>query len=333
MTRFKVTRPNQDVRLKKWAPGRVSQLKLFLSHLERAVNNSLAAQVEQSSSRKFSEFVPKIPSQNVEGQIEYRELRVAIVPPRGLKDFLFYEYQISETQAFFQFDGFNSPETSFVFTDLEDSSSYFFRVRVVTKSGFVGPWSDVFQADMPDAKAQGTFDETETHTVSLTSNSFTDILERDYTAIGGKTYYSVEYEMIAKSAAPSRIYWADIEFRWEVDGNQVGQDMLVTVYASSDVDLEAITSGSGANWNLSIPGNMLTIPSSFDIIRRGSLIQKFSTLEEGDRTIKLRAKIRSSDSHPTPNDYQFSAGTVIDYTQGAEIRLKNFNIFEATVEI
>ena len=83
MANFKVARPNNEVRLRNWAPGRVSQLKLFLGHLENAVNTSLAAQVSQSPKRKFSQFVPKIVSQDVTTQVEFKEIRVEFDEPRG----------------------------------------------------------------------------------------------------------------------------------------------------------------------------------------------------------------------------------------------------------
>ncbi len=344
MTRFRIERPNQNVRLKNWAPGRVAQLKLFLSHLEGAVNSSLAAQVTQSAKRKFSTFVPIIPSSDITGEVEFRELRVNFTPPRGLKNLLFYEYQLSESIQFFQFESFQSPEEVFVFSDLEDASSYFFRIRVVTKNGLVGPWSDILQADTPEAKSQGTFDVTETINSSVTSTSFVDLFSKDYTAIGGDAYYAIEYEMNALASpvdVVSSLHWADIEFRWEVDGDQVGQDMLVTVYSGIDNtgaggaltgELEAIVDWAPSG-TLNFPGNYLTVPGPFELRRRGSLIQKFSVLSEGDHTIKLRGRIRDPKTHPTPNDYQFSLNTVVDYSKGAEIKLKNFNLFEVVVDV
>ncbi len=71
MARVKVPRLQAEVRLRNWPAGRVSQLKLFLGHLEQAIGISLAAQVEQSPKRKFSEFVPKIVSQSITLDVEF----------------------------------------------------------------------------------------------------------------------------------------------------------------------------------------------------------------------------------------------------------------------
>ena len=141
----KVKRPaaiQSEVRLKKWPAGRVSQLKLFIGHLEQAVGVSLAAQVEQSPKRKFSEFVPKIVSQDVTAVVEYREARIRFTPPRGLKNLLFYEFDISATAGFFNIDRFTSPDPHYVFPALANGTTFYIRFRVVTKNGDVGPWSD-----------------------------------------------------------------------------------------------------------------------------------------------------------------------------------------------
>ena len=112
MAGVNVPRPNAEVRLRKWPAGRVSQLKLFLGHLEQAVGISLASQVQQSPKRKFSEFVPKIVPQDITIDVEYKEIRVTFKVPRGIKNLLFYEYQISLTEGFFNFDQFISPNAT-----------------------------------------------------------------------------------------------------------------------------------------------------------------------------------------------------------------------------
>lgn len=345
----KATPGQQGVRLRDWGPARLNQLKLFLRHLERAVNTSLAAQVSQSSKRKFSNFVPIIPSGDIEVIVEFREIRMTFTPPLGLRGLLFYEYQISETLGFFQFESFTSPESVYVFPDLEDNSSYYVRVRIVTKGGFVGPFSDIFQANTPAAKAQATVTATET-TFNVTSTSFTDIATFPYTSFGANVYYAIQYEIIARTVSNDpdfTTYWADLEFQWTVDDMQVGQNFLVTVHSgveytgggsrngslTDEGTLHAITGEFNGNMDVTDVNKRLTVPGPYEITRTGSFIQKFAPMAEGNHFIRLRARILPEQVHPTPNDFTVSTAVAIDYTQGATVKLKNFEIFEASVEI
>ncbi len=179
-----------EVRLRKWPAGRVSQLKLFLGHLEQAVGISLAAQVQQSPRRTFSEFVPKIVPQDITTAVSFKEIRVSFETPKGIKNLLFYEYQLSATEGFFNFDQFQSPETTYIWPGLDEGTQYFLRIRIVTKNGEVGPWSDAEDVSTPFSQSYGLYDGSESTTrVSAKNNSpWTPIFDRDYTAIGGKAY-------------------------------------------------------------------------------------------------------------------------------------------------
>lgn len=334
MTQFRRAKPNQELRnLKEWGPGRHSQLRLFVAHLEDAFNNSLAAQVSQSSKRKFSQFVPKIVTQDIASEVEYREIRLAWEPPRGLRNFLFYELQISLTDNFSNFDGFITSDPFFVFPNLLDGRVYYTRIRVVTKDGLFGPWSDNIESTLPFSQAYGFVDGSEFIVPVYNSESFQNIFLIDYEAIGGTVYYSIDYEVEIRISGSStkNVEWADIEFQWVVDDEQIGQNFLVTTYGTNDTassltsDLEAKTADIG---DFST-GDSLLLPGPFKLARRGTFVQKFSTIAQGTRTIELKA--RAVNWHPTPNDWEFNTGDSISdvlYGQSAMITTKNFTIFE-----
>ena len=81
----------------------------------------------------------------------------------------------------------------------------------------------------------------------------------------------------------------------------------------------------------------LIIPGTWENPRRGTFVQKFSTIETGAHTFRLEAKvIKNHDGREFKND--FYAGTIafddtkFKYGSNAKIKLKNFNIFEALVD-
>lgn len=330
MTRFKVTRPNQDVNLREWPPGRVAQLKLFLGHLENAINTSLAAQVAQSPSREFSEFVPVVVPQDIDVQVEFREIRLQWKAPRGLKNFLFYEVQISETERFFQFGQAETPIPSFVFPDLADATTFFMRLRVVTKDGLVGPWSTPVSATTPFAQAFGVRDNLPSRVLIGTEN-FVPLLERTYNAIGGEAYYAIDYdvEVSISNDTTRNVEWADLEFKWLVDGNQIGQTFAVTTYGTNNTtvlgsDMEVKTQDIG-----DFPDDSLLIPGRFSLPRRGTFVQKLTNLSEGFHTFYLMGRRFSEDLHPTSNDFYFNdAVSRPKYGSNAVITLRNFHAFE-----
>jgi len=342
MARVKIPRPQAELKLRKWPAGRVSQLKLFLGHLQEAVGVSLAAQVEQSPKRKFSEFVPKIVSQDITVDVEYREIRIFFEPPKGEKNLLFYEYDISSTSGFFNVDRFASPEPVYVFAGLDDGLTFYLRMRVVTKNGEVGPWSDTESATTPLAQAFGIRDGTEFQT-RVTNNAFypwQTVFERTYTAIGGKTYYAVDYDVsvFRKYGTGGSVEWSDIEFKWMDKSassdplfEQVGPTFDISVYASNG------TFSQSAFYEFSVTTNNfytpLIIPGDWTNPRRGTFVQKFQEIETGAHTFRLEANVRADHSDAVfKNDFVPSAGTSIVYGSDANVKIKNFNIFEVLVE-
>ncbi len=337
MARVKVPRPNSTVRLKKWGPGRIAQLKLFLGHLEQAIGISLAAQVAQSPKRNFSEFVPKVPIQDITAEVEYKEIRFTLVPPKGLKNLLFYEYVISVNENFARFDLEVSPDPQLIFPNLLDDTTYFMKVRVVTKDGFVGPYSDTISGTTPFSQSFGLFDGTEVQRM-ITQTFFTELFARDYTAIRGRVYYSIEYEIrtLFEFSATDNINWSDIELHWadEPDGSPnlvVGNYFQVTTYRSHD----RVTSGIGQDMVVTTDSfsTELVLPGPFEVIRRGTFNSVFSTLVAGDHIIRLFAKTLPSFHSDTGRNDFVPNDTFTSFLYGGitSIKLKNFNIFEALV--
>ena len=343
----KVKRPSaiqSEVRLKKWPAGRVSQLKLFLGHLEQAVGISLAAQVQQSPKRKFSEFVPKIVPQDVTAVVEYREARINFEPPRGLKNLLFYEFDISATAGFFNLDRFTSPDPHYVFPALANGTTYYIRFRVVTKNGDVGPWSDNEVLTTPISQAFGLYDGREVETrVSLKGNYWETVYERQYSAIGGKTYYAIDYEVdvYRKWAPDGNVEWSDGIFRWtdapsfypvESDFNQRGSEFLVSTYASN----QRLSSSPFYIFSVTTDGysTALTIPGTWQNERRGTFVQKFETIDSGPHTFRLEGRLIATHGNSVfKNDFAAGAGlTNIVYGADMRVKVKNFNIFEVLVD-
>lgn len=321
MARYRVERPNQEVRLRKWEPGRVAQLKLFLGHLEQTLNNSLAAQVVQSPKRKFSEFVPIIPIQNITVDIEFREIRVSFEPPRGLRKFLVYEWQLSQFENFASFQRFTSPDPIFVFSALADGATHYIRVRVVTTNGLVGPFSETLEATTPLARSIQTFDGSLNEVRIFKTDEFTNVFTIDHESIGGTaSYYTVEYQIVGNR--PNGVVgWTDILFQWLVDGDQVGQDMMITAVASNNTDMIVETPD--------IASGPMTVFAPFNFTKRGTLVQKVSTLDEGTRTITLRAKLLRGNIHPTSGDYTFAGGSDdVKYENICLVSFRNFSLFE-----
>jgi hypothetical protein len=321
-----VTNPNlnSQVRLKRWPPARVAQLKLFLGHLEQAVGVSLASQVEQSPKRKFSEFIPKIVPQDVTVDVSYREVRITFEEPKGMRNLLFYEYDISATEGFFNIDRFNSPEPFFIWPNLTEGITYYLRVRVVTKNGEVGPWSDTEAATTPYTQNFGLYDGTEQEFIvkGPASNAFypwLPVWERTYNAIGGKVYYAVDYEVEparewgggsygSGGAGGGNIEWCDLAFKWmeKLEGEdqwaQKGQTFFTTTYStmknygnSGFYTFNVLTGGYNA-YPWPDPENPdyaagLRLPGQWTLPRRGTFVQQLRTITAGTHKFRLECRV------------------------------------------
>ena len=340
----------ETTKLKEWEPGRFAQLKLWIKHLETAFDfNSLAAQVQQSNKRKFSEFVPKIVPQDITVETEYREVRVAWDHPRGLRFLLFYEIQISEFPNFAQFDSFVSGDPYYVFVNLADGVTYYIRIRVVNKDGLFGPWTDTLAATTPFTQGFGYVDSQSFETVILAGTQFNTILTQTYNAIGGSIIYSIDYEIenfnVSNVQRPIQL---DCEFRWMVDGDQVGQNFYTTTLSTLGESINVVTADIGS------PGNSLILPAPFFLDRRGTFRQKLHSIDPGEHEITLEGRIPITTvnrfyfavdgMHPSDNDWISLGGPFLYGTAGtpqgqgndpesmARVRLTNFSIFEVLVD-
>jgi hypothetical protein len=336
-----------EVRLRKWPAGRVSQLKLFLGHLEQAVGISLAAQVQQSPQRTFSEFVPKIVPQDITTAVSFKEIRVSFETPRGIKNLLFYEYQLSATEGFYNFDQFQSPETTYIWPGLDEGVQYFLRIRIVTKNGEVGPWSDALDVSTPYSQSYGLYDgsESATRVSAKNNNPWTPIFDRDYTAIGGKAYYAIDFEVkVARDWSFStakenqgNVEWTDCEFRWmenvgatgeDSDYVQKGRQFFATAYATnSNFGVSGFYAFSVGVEEFYSP---LISPGAWECPRRGTFVQKFSTMQGGDYGLRLEGRVMSAPNRANAF-YPIDFRTKFQYESDAIVKVKNFNIFESLV--
>lgn len=341
MTQFRVTRPNNEARLRQWPPGRVSQLKLMLSHLEGAVNNALAAQVIQSGSRTFSEFVPKIVTQDITVELNYREIRLIFNPPRGLRKFLFYELQVSRNPVFNSFISFNSPEPAFTFTAIEPGVTFYFRLRVVTTDGEVGPWSETVVQTALRARASSLFDNRTIKKVLpinssnvVTDTEYQTLLEATHSSIGGTIFYMVTYDIqcFGGPSSTHNLSWTDLEFRWLEDGEQVGGTFDTTVYKVQQYQPSLLSQNIEGTVT---EGNSFVLPGPYTTRRTGTFSQKLHNISEGTVTIQLQARQKSQNLHPGTQDWTAnldSNETAVKFQRGALIQLRNFSSFEYVLD-
>ncbi len=132
MSSFKSARPLQDVRLRKWPGGRVAALKLMISRLEGALENTLGAQVDQSPVRVTSDQVPFILDFKVDGG--YRLFKVSFPTPPGLVDLLFYEIFHDDNAGFTDPTILRTPMTNVMISGVGLGETRFFKARVVNSS-------------------------------------------------------------------------------------------------------------------------------------------------------------------------------------------------------
>jgi hypothetical protein len=340
MTQFKVTKPNENIRLRAWPPGRISQLRLMLSHFNTAINNSLAAQVAQSGSREFSQFVPKIPQRNIRVEVSYREIRIVFTAPRGLRKFLFYEMDVARNDVFNQFTRFQSPEPIFSFTALEPGVEFFFRIRVVTTDGEVGPFSDTFSQTALRARGSSVFDNREIFKVfsSDDSGDFQTLLDINHSGVGGSLFYMVNFEVRAGEAQDvnHNLSWTDLEFRWLENEKQVGQVFGLTAYSIRDPNRTA-SSFTGddivvTQSSIGVPPGDFTLVGPFVVTRSGTFSQFIHETIDGNVSIKLQARQREHGGKKDWTDNLDSDFTVPEFQKGYIITLRNFSSFEVIVD-
>ena len=327
MSEFKKGISHAETRnLKKWVGGRLNQLALWVRHLETAFDvNSLAGQVLQSPKRELSEFVPKVVEQEIESEVEFREIRLAWKAPRGLRFFLFYELQVSLFSNFAQFDTFVTADPFFVFPNLTDGTTYYIRVRVINKDQLFGPWSETIAVTTPNAQAFGFLDTTESFAVVHSLKDFETIFELQYNSIQGSGYFGIDYELETFQLL-DRISQTDVEIHWTLDGDQFGQNMTITTLASVDTGhIDVVTADIGTHET-----DSLRLLEPFFLNRKGSLFTPIIDFDSDSVVVGLRA--RTIDVHPTPNDWIQNPGFYpIGYTSSAAFTFKNFRVYDVLV--
>ena len=338
MATFRRTVPNQDVKLREWPAGRVNQLKLFLSHLRTAMDSSLAAQVQQTFSRVFSEFLPKITIHDIIIEVNYHEIRFIYKPPRGLRKFLFYEQDVSRHANFNNFDRYQSCEPVFTFTELEPGVTYFFRLRVVSTDGEVGPWSETIEQAALRARAASVFDQ-RTHGSFLSKvgnrQDWQDVLSIGHTAIGGSIFYMCNFYIRPqlKTSPLYNLIWSEIEFRWIENGHQIGNTYQVTNYS-----VRGVRASSGVQLDNNIEGTIdrgaFILPGPLRTSRTGTFCQRLHQVQSGDITIKLQARINYQ--QPTTGSWLTKLDPLVTVLApsdvGAFITIRNFSSFEYVLD-
>jgi hypothetical protein len=306
--------------------------------------------VEQSPKRKFSEFVPKIVPQDITADASYREVKITLEPPRGMRNLLFYEYDISATEGFYNVDRFNSPEPFYIWPNLTEGVTYYLRVRVVTKDGEVGPWSDTEAVTTPFTQNYGLYDGTEhTYAVKATGDTgdfypWQAVWSKTYKAIGGKMYYAVDYDVetlrdwgggVYNSGDKPNIEWCDLAFKWmeRLEGEsqwvQKGQTFFTTTYSSMTIT----GSSNFYTFNVITPGFQsfytiynddavgLQLPGQWSLPRRGTFVQTLREIPSGVHEFRLECKVLPHNVAPDsdeggsyPNDFQSVAGVNVGDT-------------------
>jgi hypothetical protein len=180
----------------------------------------------------------------------------------------------------------------------------------------------------------------------MRGDTWIPVFERDYTAIGGKAYYALDYEVkvgrnwsanLTNPNSKGNVEWTDVEFKWmenvgstgdDADFVQKGRSFQVTAYATND---EFGTSGF-YQFSVGISGYTTALENkgTWQNVRRGTFVQKFSTMESGDYTFRLEGRVAP---HKSRNDFYAinPERTKIVYGSDALVKVKNFNVFEALV--
>ena len=184
MGSFQSARPLQDVRLRKWPGGRVAALKLMISRLEDALNNTLGAQVDQSPVRITSDQVPFIINFKVDGG--YRLFKVSFPTPPGLVDLLFYEIFHDDNVGFTDPTILRTPMTNVMISGVGLGETRFFKARVVNSSFEASTFTETLEVVSASRKV-GVFNVSGTENIvsqlKKAAGEFTDVV--DFRPSGG----------------------------------------------------------------------------------------------------------------------------------------------------
>lgn len=188
MAEYKVGRPVQDVRLRNWDAGRLSQLKLAVSRLESAVNESLGASVQQSARRKVSDRIPFILDLSVSPG--FRQAVVDFTPPPGLggapdRQLLFYEIQHDNNLSFASPEVIQTPQDHILVSGLGLGETRVFRARVVNTFNSASVWTSPIIITMARGKIQQTAITDTQLRITNDVGQFQTIATINYQPVGG----------------------------------------------------------------------------------------------------------------------------------------------------
>jgi hypothetical protein len=245
VSNYKIARPQNDVRLRNWDAGRLSQLRLAVSRLETEINRTLGASVAQSDRRKISDQVPFIIDLILSPG--YRQIQVDYSAPPGLgghpfRQLLFYEIQHDDNAGFSNPAVIQTPQTHVVIGGLGIGEQRFVRVRVVNTENVASPWTTnststargrIIQTDLPVIRNGKRL----THKIG----EFQRIFTQEYSPVGGAITLNIQLALANISSNVTvtdqdlvlrRTYRggpATIQFRWELDTfNDVLNDFITT---------------------------------------------------------------------------------------------------------
>lgn len=191
MAGFRNERPLQDVRLRNWPAGRQASMKLMISRLEDVLNDTLAAQVDQSVARVTSDEVAIIPSRFFIVDGGYRSFKISFPTPPGLKRLLFYEIEHDDNSSFTSPTRLDTPQNNIILGGIGLGETRFFRARVVNTSFEASPFTRTRSA----TSAKGIISITRPSDTSIRLVSdvgvFQDIVSTAFSPSGGAIMYKV----------------------------------------------------------------------------------------------------------------------------------------------
>lgn len=234
MGKFEVGRPKQGARLRSWPAGRAAELRLMISRLEDAVNNSLGAKIKQSEKRAYNPEIPFIIDFEVTAGFRQFEIQFPLPPGVGGtgrgsgrlgyathpdRQLLFYEIQHDSTSAFADPTIVETAQNHIVIGGAGLAETRYFRARVVNTKFQVSQWTDTTSA----TTAQGRIITANIKDVSdrLVNpvGEWQTIMSRSYTAINGAVCAQSQLS-VGACQTDSGTYKSGpgiVQFRWMLD--------------------------------------------------------------------------------------------------------------------
>jgi hypothetical protein len=216
-------------------------MRLAVSRLEDAVNQSLGAQVLQSSKRKFNDQIPFILDLSIEAG--YRQFIAKFSTPPGLnsthpdRQLLFYEYQHAATTAFSDPTIIETPANRVVIEGIGLNETRFFRVRTINTKFQASRWSTTVSAT--SAKGEIIITKLSGASDRITSDigTWQTIISKDYTNTGGAIFLMAHIALgvfpndVTQTVSPNATFSsgpAHVQFRWTVDDVEFGERTILS---------------------------------------------------------------------------------------------------------